>query len=245
MSTPPLKAIRIWAHLTGVPLDLRYNHGLSLVAGLVGEPKETNDFTSNLVSLTISHVKVEVDLTKPLPSVVEFERQSGEVVEVQVTYPWTPPTCSHCHELGHIIRNCLHYTPPPPPPPPQQNPPFASSSKTPRPSPAKTNLPLENSPAKAHVQLSVASFQPLPSSASTPDPPPRPSLKRSRSSPTLSPQNPSQTPNPNTFFQKNLEPIKLPPFHQNPPDLSSSPNCSTKLLSLDPQAMSEDPPTSS
>ena len=144
MSTPPLKAIRIWAHLTGVPLDLRYNHGLSLVAGLVGEPKETNDFTRNLVSLTISHVKVEVDLTKPLPSVVEFEHQSGEVVEVQVTYPWTPPTCSHCHELGHIIRNCLHYTHPPPPPPPQQNPPFASSSKTPRPSPAKS-LPKKSS----------------------------------------------------------------------------------------------------
>ncbi|KAJ4913226.1 DUF4283 domain-containing protein [Raphanus sativus] len=83
MSTPPLKAIRIWAHLTGVPLDLRYNKGLSLVAGLIGEPKETDDFTKNLVSLTVSHVKVEVDLTQPLPDVVEFQRQSGEVVEVQ------------------------------------------------------------------------------------------------------------------------------------------------------------------
>lgn len=88
MSTPPLKAIQIWAHLTGVPLDLRYDEGLSLVAGLVGEPKET------------------------LPPVVEFERESGEVVEVQVHYPWVPPTCSHCHELGHILRNCLTYTPP-------------------------------------------------------------------------------------------------------------------------------------
>ncbi|KAF3526936.1 hypothetical protein F2Q69_00049719 [Brassica cretica] len=113
-STHPLKAIKIWAHLTGVPLDLRHQKGLSLVTGLVGEPKETDDFTKNLVSLTVSHVKVEVDLTKPLPSVVEFERQSGEVVEVLVHYPWTPPTCTHCHELGHIIRNCLHYTPPAP-----------------------------------------------------------------------------------------------------------------------------------
>ncbi|CAN7010330.1 unnamed protein product [Brassica rapa subsp. trilocularis] len=109
MSTPPLKAIKIWAHLTGVPLDLRYDEGLSLVAGPVGEPKETDDFTKNLVSLTVSHVKVEVDLTKPLPDVVEFERQNGEVVEVMVHYPWVPPTCSHCHELGHIIKNCLHY----------------------------------------------------------------------------------------------------------------------------------------
>ncbi|CAN7027133.1 unnamed protein product, partial [Brassica oleracea var. botrytis] len=93
MSTPPLKAIQIWAHLTG-------------------EPKETDDFTKNLVSLTVAHVKVEVDLTKPLPPVVEFERQSGEVVEVLVHYPWVPPTCSHCKELGHIVRNCLTYPPP-------------------------------------------------------------------------------------------------------------------------------------
>ncbi|XP_048634861.1 uncharacterized protein LOC125608425 [Brassica napus] len=59
------------------PLDLRHQQGLSLVAGLVGEPKETDDFTLNLVSLTLSHVKVEVDLTIPLPSVVEFTRESG------------------------------------------------------------------------------------------------------------------------------------------------------------------------
>ncbi|WZZ32418.1 hypothetical protein YC2023_015819 [Brassica napus] len=106
-ATPPLSSIKIWAHLTGVPLDLRYQQGLSLVTGLIGEPKETDDFTLNLVSLTLSHVKVEVDLTEPLPRVVEFQRQSGEVVEVQVDYPWLPSTCSHCKELGHVMKNCL------------------------------------------------------------------------------------------------------------------------------------------
>ncbi|WZZ84036.1 LOW QUALITY PROTEIN: hypothetical protein YC2023_104608 [Brassica napus] len=114
-SSPSLESIQIWAHLTGVPLDLRHEEGLSLVAGLVGDPKETDDFTKNLVSLTLSHVKVAVDLTKPLPSVVEFMRESGEVVEVQVSYPWVLPTCSHCKELGHVMRNCLQL------PPPQKN----------------------------------------------------------------------------------------------------------------------------
>lgn len=113
-ATPPLRSIQIWAHLTDVPLDLRHQKGLSLVAGLVGDPKETDDFTLNLVSLSLSHVKVEVDLTEPLPEVVEFQRQSGEVVEVQVSYPWLPATCSHCKELGHVVRNCLTYIPPPP-----------------------------------------------------------------------------------------------------------------------------------
>lgn len=108
LETPERReAIQIWAHLTGVPLDLRYREGLSLVAGLIGEPKETDEFTLNLVSLTLSHVKVEVNLSQPLPSVVEFVRQSGEVVEVQVDYPWVPPTCAHCKELGHISKNCL------------------------------------------------------------------------------------------------------------------------------------------
>ncbi|KAF2601879.1 hypothetical protein F2Q70_00027197 [Brassica cretica] len=111
-SSPPLQSVKLWAHLTGVPLDLHYQQCLSLVAGLVGEPKETDDFTKNLVSLTLSHVKIELDLTVPAPSVVEFERESGEVVEVYVTYPWLPPTCSHCKELGHVIRNCLKWTPP-------------------------------------------------------------------------------------------------------------------------------------
>ncbi|XP_048612801.1 proline-rich receptor-like protein kinase PERK14 [Brassica napus] len=72
-----------------------------------------DDFTKNLVSLTLSHVKVAVNLTKPLPSVVEFVRQSGEVVEVQVSYPWVPPTCSVCKELGHVSRNCLQAPLPP------------------------------------------------------------------------------------------------------------------------------------
>lgn len=121
-ATPPLKAIKIWAHLIGVPLDMRHEEGLSMVAGLIGDPKETDDFTKNLVSLTLCHVKVEVDLTVPLPSVVEFVRQSGEVVEVSVHYPWIPPTCSHCHELGHIVKNCLHYIPPPPAHAPSQKP---------------------------------------------------------------------------------------------------------------------------
>ncbi|CAA7017579.1 unnamed protein product [Microthlaspi erraticum] len=78
----PQITMQLWAHLTGVPLNLRHH-------------------------LTLAHVKVEVKLTKELPRVVEFERTSGAVVEVLVDYPWMPPTCSHCKELGHIAKNCL------------------------------------------------------------------------------------------------------------------------------------------
>ncbi|KAF3568652.1 hypothetical protein DY000_02013966 [Brassica cretica] len=153
--TPPLDSIKIWAHLTGVPIDLRYDEELSLVAGLVGEPKETDDFTKNMVSLTVSHVKVEVNLNLPLPSVVEFERESGEVVEVQVSYPWVPPTCSHCAKLGHIARNCLKWTPPPQDPASQ-----SSKTSVKRDIPSASHLKSKGGKAKEKIYVEVQQKRP-------------------------------------------------------------------------------------
>ncbi|KAL0731634.1 hypothetical protein Bca4012_027728 [Brassica carinata] len=69
---------RLWCvvHLSGVPFDLRTKEGLSLAADLVGKPIETDDYTKNLTDLNIAHVKVETDLTKPLPSSGELVRQN-------------------------------------------------------------------------------------------------------------------------------------------------------------------------
>ncbi|KAJ4875601.1 vegetative cell wall protein gp1-like [Raphanus sativus] len=223
-----------------------------------------------MVSLTVSHVKVEVDLTKPLPSVFEFERESGEVVEVYVNYPWVPPTCSHCHELGHVIRNCLHYTPPPPAPPTvdksQANKPAAQTtpaSKTTRQIYRKKVAELKNT---NHGSVSetggsrtddmmldtvpppsapTGSITPAASdSCFTPVPTPRPSLKRSRSSPTLSPP---ITSNPNPFM------LPFPPSSSSktpflPPSLPSSilpPPSKNPFLSknqFSPLSLAPDPP---
>lgn len=105
-----MDAIPIWAHLKGMPFDLMHHKGISLVAGLVGEPKEMDEFTRNLVSLSVAHVKVERNLSEPLPSSVEIVRDSGEVITIDVQYPWIPPTCSHCKEIGHNIRFCPSIT---------------------------------------------------------------------------------------------------------------------------------------
>lgn len=295
-ATPPLRSIKIWAHLTGVPLDLRHQKGLSLVAGLIGEPKETDDFTLNLVNLSLSHVKVEVDLTKPLPNVVEFQRQSGEVVEVQVSYPWLPSTCSHCKELGHVVRNCLTFVPSPV----DQVPPASGNiqktklksqaSQTPKKtsqeaSKNKHYVPVKKSihpvvvnssqvnPSPALIPASVttnATSLSLPSSPLAPTPlatvfssdqntnqkahhspsdkPLKPSLKRSRSSPVLSPPS-----HPKILYQSSsasqpplfpeigtLQYIQKSPFLD--PSLS---NPFLPLLSVDPLQVSGDPPLSS
>ncbi|CDY66077.1 BnaA04g27670D [Brassica napus] len=185
-SSPPLDSIQIWAHLTGIPLDLRHQQGLSLVAGLVGEPKETDDFTLNLVSLTLSHVKVEVDLTIPLPSVVEFTRESGEVVEVSVAYPWVPPTCTHCKELGHIMKNCLQVPLPAKPAASTSKPKGKKSSNVNKDS-AKSPGPSTSHEVPVSLAPPAASLSPQGSSAPSPlsQPPPVPIPVTQTTLPTL------------------------------------------------------------
>ncbi|XP_010446092.1 PREDICTED: uncharacterized protein LOC104728863 [Camelina sativa] len=70
-----------------------------------------DEFTKNLVSLSVAHVKVERNLNEPLPSSVEVVRENGEIITIDVEYPWVPPTCSHCKEIGHVIRFCPAVTP--------------------------------------------------------------------------------------------------------------------------------------
>ena len=106
-STLNLASISLWAHLKGLPLDLRSLEGLSFAARLIGEPKETDEFTKNLTDISIAHVKVEANLTSPLPTLIELRRTSGEVYPVEVEYPWVPTSCCFCHQIGHILKDCL------------------------------------------------------------------------------------------------------------------------------------------
>ncbi|CAF2152765.1 unnamed protein product, partial [Brassica napus] len=145
-------------------------------------------------------------------------------VRVKVDYPWLPPTCSHCHELGHVVRNCFSYDPSKDPSL-QASDAAASGSKqrkkgsvttkrTPSttvknkqyvvkknvppapiatPPPPSVSLPSSPTAGKtSHFVLTPnhnhKSFHPPTQSPS--DKPQKPSLKRSRSSPTFSPPAP-------------------------------------------------------
>lgn len=46
-----LADVPIWAHLKGIPFDMIHNEGLSLIACLVGEPKEMDDWTKKITSV--------------------------------------------------------------------------------------------------------------------------------------------------------------------------------------------------
>lgn len=100
----------LWAHVTGILFDLMTQEGLCFIGDALGIPKETDDYTKNLTSISLAHIIFVVYLSKPLHDSIELERENGEVITCGVTYPWIPPSCSHCKKMGHIIRHCPKVT---------------------------------------------------------------------------------------------------------------------------------------
>ncbi|WZZ09355.1 hypothetical protein YC2023_095276 [Brassica napus] len=81
-STPDMESIPLWAHLIGLPLNLRSLEGLSFAAGLIGEPKETDEYISNQ-----SRHPDQTDLA--IPSSSDFESDLQEILSSSPSKPIT------------------------------------------------------------------------------------------------------------------------------------------------------------
>ncbi|CAN7129163.1 unnamed protein product, partial [Brassica rapa subsp. narinosa] len=106
MKPPAFTTMPLWAHFKGIPFDLYTQEGLGRVGDLLGHPMEVDEFTRRMTNINVAHIKCKVDVTKPLPKFGEIERDNGEVVTVSIDYPWVPPICTCCGELGHLQSHC-------------------------------------------------------------------------------------------------------------------------------------------
>ncbi|XP_010556456.1 PREDICTED: uncharacterized protein LOC104825777 [Tarenaya hassleriana] len=79
---------------------------LCYIAGTVGEPRAYKP----IESINSVDVKVEVDLTKDLPTEVEIELEDGTVDTIDALYRWIPPKCNMCKEFGHVEKFCSKRT---------------------------------------------------------------------------------------------------------------------------------------
>ncbi|CAL9225079.1 unnamed protein product, partial [Arabidopsis halleri] len=99
---PSLEKAPVWASIKDIPFDLITPEGLSIICRPLGRAVDHKPLTS----INSAEVKVIVDLTKPLPNVLELEREDGQVLLLKVNYPWLPPLCSLCNEIGHKAALC-------------------------------------------------------------------------------------------------------------------------------------------
>ncbi|XP_010488698.1 PREDICTED: uncharacterized protein LOC104766492 [Camelina sativa] len=72
---PSLEKVPVWATIRDIPFDLITREGLSIIYRPLGRAVDHKPFTS----ISSAEVKVIVDLTKPLPPMLELEREDGQV----------------------------------------------------------------------------------------------------------------------------------------------------------------------
>ena len=85
-----------------VPLNMFSWQGLSFVASPVGSPVRLHPETAQCLNLAVAKTFVKADLTKDLPSKMNFNIQ-GQDILVEYTYPWLPSKCLTCGKWGHTV----------------------------------------------------------------------------------------------------------------------------------------------
>lgn len=96
-----LRIAPVWVRFPGLPVIYWGANTLSRLASILGVPLMADDFTSRQARVSYARVLIEVDITKPLPSMIKFRNEIGQVVEQRITCDWVPYFCSKCQMVGH------------------------------------------------------------------------------------------------------------------------------------------------
>ena len=95
-----------WVVLKNVPPQLYSLDGISVVASGIGDPLHTEKSRLDPYHFGDTKVKVEIDLSKAPPEVVEVRDTQGNSVRINIEYPSLPPKCINCGKYGHLINRC-------------------------------------------------------------------------------------------------------------------------------------------
>ncbi|KAE9448369.1 hypothetical protein C3L33_19717, partial [Rhododendron williamsianum] len=97
-----LTRLPIWIQLYNVPLQYWSAEGLSYLASAVGKPLYADEMTESVKRVSFAKVCVEVDLKSSLPHSFDLITSSGQLVIIDVKYPWRPAICTSCGVFGHF-----------------------------------------------------------------------------------------------------------------------------------------------
>lgn len=78
-------------------------NSLGRLGSVLGVPLCADECTSQQSQISYARLLIEIDVTKPLDSVILVEGGHGVVFEQEVTYEWVPHFCVKCNQVGH---NC-------------------------------------------------------------------------------------------------------------------------------------------
>lgn len=91
----------IWVRLLGLPVIYWGAKTLSRISSTIGVPLMVDDCTSKQSRVSFARILIEVNITKPLPTMIKFSNEKGVLEEQRVTYDWVPYFCNKCQMIGH------------------------------------------------------------------------------------------------------------------------------------------------
>lgn len=77
-----------------------------MVASGIGDPLHTEKSRLDPYHFGDTKVKVEIELSKTPPEVVEVRDTQGNSVRINVEYPSLLPKCINCGKYGHLMNRC-------------------------------------------------------------------------------------------------------------------------------------------
>jgi hypothetical protein len=101
-----LSTFPIWIKLMNLLLEFWSHSCLSHVASGVVRPLYADKITEDQQRLGYDRVLVEVEVSSDYPKEIFIRRKDGEVINIEVEYPWIPPKCSLCAGFGHAAYAC-------------------------------------------------------------------------------------------------------------------------------------------
>lgn len=105
MDDVPLpKSTAVWIRFRIVPYHLWCSNIFQALANSVGKPIKMDDITASYKMLGFARLLVEVDISKPLPSLIWIDLEGEEPIDISVEYENL--RCSHCLFPGHSESIC-------------------------------------------------------------------------------------------------------------------------------------------
>ncbi|XP_035841341.1 uncharacterized protein LOC118488213 [Helianthus annuus] len=111
-----VKKLQLWVKIHDVPIAVYTEHGLSLIATAIGEPKMLDSYTTTMCTdawgrssyaRALIEISAENDFKEELVIAVPELEGDGFVKEKMfVEYEWSPYRCSHCRVFGYSDDTC-------------------------------------------------------------------------------------------------------------------------------------------
>lgn len=98
------KKLLVWVRLSSLPVCYWGEEALSKKTNVIGTPLCTDDCTSKASRLTYARVRVEVDVTKLINTLIHVESDDGRLFKQRVIYEWLPYFCVKCYKVGHMCK---------------------------------------------------------------------------------------------------------------------------------------------